>query len=244
MEFYYYKQPVVKKIEPKSGVVEGGTQIEIYGAWFDYKIEYGLVPHCMIGDKITRGTFVSTVRIVCTSPPNTNTAEALPVKVSLNGVNWVDSGFRFGYFEPPVIKGISPKSGKMQGGTEIYISGEKFSNITEVRKALCKFEQVLEGRPNPEHIVYPKTIPAYYLNETTMMCASPSGFRGGDQAFVSLTFNAKDYTKNDQAGVFSFFNIIGSFPRSGPADAYDEVILIRGAGFKPGAEVICQLNNT
>jgi len=74
VEYYYYKQPVVKKVEPTSGVTDGGTPIEISGAWFDSKIEYGLVPHCKIGDKIVRATFVSTVRIVCTTPPNTNTA--------------------------------------------------------------------------------------------------------------------------------------------------------------------------
>lgn len=68
----------------------------------------------------------------------------------------------------------------MSGGSEIYLTGEKFSNITEHGKALCKFSQVLEGRDAPDHIVLPKTIPAYYLNETTIMCASPTGFAGGD----------------------------------------------------------------
>jgi hypothetical protein len=63
----------VKKVEPTSGTTEGGTPIEISGAWFDYKIEYGLIPHCKIGDKIVRATFYSTVRIVCVAPPNTIT---------------------------------------------------------------------------------------------------------------------------------------------------------------------------
>jgi len=39
---------------------------------------------------------------------------------------------------------------------------------------------VLEGKANPDHVVFPKVIPAYYLNETTVMCASPNGFAGGD----------------------------------------------------------------
>jgi hypothetical protein len=44
--------------------------------------------------------------------------------------------------------------------------------------------------------------------------------------------------------IFSFYNVLGSFPRSGPSDAFTEVILVRGAGFKPSSQIICQLNNT
>ena len=70
MEYYYYQQPVVKKVEPKSGLTRGGTKIEISGAWFAYKPEYGVVPHCKIGDKVSRAIFSSTVRILCRTPPN------------------------------------------------------------------------------------------------------------------------------------------------------------------------------
>ena len=70
VEYYYYQQPVVKKVEPKSGLTRGGTRIEISGAWFAYKPEYGIVPHCKIGDKVTRAKFFSTVRIVCVTAPN------------------------------------------------------------------------------------------------------------------------------------------------------------------------------
>jgi hypothetical protein len=48
-----------------------------------------------------------------------------------------------------------------------------------------------------------------------------------------VTFNAKDYTAENSNLIFSYYNVLGSFPRSGPADAFNEVILIRGAGFKP-----------
>jgi hypothetical protein len=157
----------------------------------------------------------------------------MSIKVSLNGVNWVNTGFKFSYYELPVLSGMSPRSGPMSGGSEIYITGNRFSNITESRKALCKFGMVLEGRTNPNHFVFPKTIPAYYINETTVMCATPNGFSGGDQAYVQLTFNAKDYTAENSNLVFSYYNVLGSFPRSGPSDAFNEVILIRGAGFKP-----------
>lgn len=68
-EYFYYKQPVVKEIYPHSGVQKGGTKVHVAGAWFKYKPQYGVIPHCKFGDKVVRGKFESTVRIVCKSPP-------------------------------------------------------------------------------------------------------------------------------------------------------------------------------
>lgn len=72
VEYYYYEQPTVKKVVPKSGLTRGGTKLEVSGGWFKYMPEYGILPHCKIGNKIVRAEFFSTVRIVCTSPPNDN----------------------------------------------------------------------------------------------------------------------------------------------------------------------------
>lgn len=58
LEFYYYRSPVVKKVEPISGLAKGGTLISITGAWFQYLPEYGVVPFCKIGDTVVRATFV------------------------------------------------------------------------------------------------------------------------------------------------------------------------------------------
>lgn len=99
VEYYYYQTPVVKKVEPKSGLTRGGTRIEISGAWFKYMPEYGIVPHCKIGDKVTRAQFFSTVRLVCVAPPNDDINTLYPLQVSLNGVDFVDSGFTFHYYE-------------------------------------------------------------------------------------------------------------------------------------------------
>lgn len=239
VEFYYYKNPVVKKVEPTSGLTEGGTKVELSGAWFDYKLEYGVLPMCKFGDKIVRGIFVSTVRIVCNSPPNDNIYSAVPVKVSLNGVDWVDSGFTFSYYVQPDVYDMTPKSGHMSGGTDLYIFGDRFSNITQSEQVQCKFSYIGNNKQMPA-----KIIPAFYRNETTMMCASPSGFVGGDSVHVQLTFNGADFTAPNENLIFTFYNVFGSFPRSGPADSFSESILVKGAGFKPSSKVICHLNHT
>jgi enterochelin esterase-like enzyme len=80
-------------MQPKAGLLKGGTAVSIVGAWFKYMPEYGVVPHCKFGDKIVRANFDSTVRIVCYAPPATDLGVYYPVSVSLNGVDWIDTGF-------------------------------------------------------------------------------------------------------------------------------------------------------
>jgi hypothetical protein len=55
-----------------------------------------------------------------------------------------------------------------------------------------------------------------------MRCASPGGWVGGDKVKVDLTFNGVDYTESSFD--FSFYNVYGSFPKSGPADATNQYI--------------------
>lgn len=59
---------------------------------------------------------------------------------------------------------------------------------------------------------------------------------------VDLTFNGFDYTEN--SFIFSFYNIYGSFPKSGPVDALDKFIQIRGKGFRKESKILCVLNGT
>ena len=54
VEFYHYKDCVIKEIQPHSGLITGGTKVTVTGAWFKYMPEYGVVPHCKFGDKIVR----------------------------------------------------------------------------------------------------------------------------------------------------------------------------------------------
>ena len=112
------------------------------------------------------------------------------------------------------------------------MKGLQFSNITHgMRTVKCRFRQIPVVLPDgnltfDEDNTPTKFIPAYFVDNETMKCASPSGWVGGDQVKVDLTFNGVDYT--DASFVFSFYNIFGSFPKSGPSDAYDQFIQVKG----------------
>jgi len=77
-----------------------------------------------------------------------------------------------------------------------------------------------------------------------MLCSSPSGFVGGDKVHVQLTFNGEDYSTDSDSNVFLYYSIQGAFPHSGPSNAFEESILIKGHGFKPNSKVLCSLNRT
>lgn len=95
-----------------------------------------------------------------------------------------------------------------------------------------------------ERAMAPKFIPAIYRDEQTMMCVSPNGYFGGESVNVQLTFNGVDYSELKDFMVFNFYTVLGSFPHSGPADGFNEVILVRGSGLKSTDQVVCNLNNT
>jgi hypothetical protein len=63
LEFYFYRQPIITKLEPKSGLTSGGTVVDISGAWFAENPMYGLFPFCRFGGIVVRGRFISTTRI-------------------------------------------------------------------------------------------------------------------------------------------------------------------------------------
>lgn len=232
----------MKKVQPTQGLTSGGTPIEVSGAWFDQKLDYGVIPYCAIGDKIVRAQYFSTVRIVCYSPPNDNLSASLPVKVSLNGVDFVDTGFFFSYYTQPELQGLSPQSGPYQGGTEILVKGNLFSNITDPQSVKCRF--TFKNGTAGFRATLPKTMPAFYIDSHTMMCLSPNGFMGGDKVNVQLTFNDMDYTPEQDNMVFSYYAIFGAFPHSGPADGFGQVILVKGAGLTTSTHIQCHLNST
>lgn len=169
VEYYYYKDCIIKDFSPHSGLIVGGTQVSVSGAWFKYLPEYGVVPHCKFGDKIVRGEFDSTVRIVCKSPPGEELGTQIPFEVSLNGVDFTESHFKFSYYDVPTLYSIWPSLGPEAGGTLIYISGSNFTNMSNPVDFNCKFTPIGVQIP-------PKKVAGIFINSTTIMCASPGGW--------------------------------------------------------------------
>jgi len=187
-----------------------------------------------------RGYFDSTVRIVCFSPQTENTTQVIPFEVSLNGVDWTETGFTFRYFEEPTLSYSFPDMGPVQGGTEVFIVGANFPNITNTG-----MDQDFNCRFTPMTLqMEPKIMPAFYKNSTHIMCPTPGGWSQGDKMHLQITFNGVDY--DDKNFEFTEYNIHKAFPRSGPSNGLGGPILIQGEGFKQDEKTrpLCSLNRT
>jgi hypothetical protein len=100
LEFFFYRKPLVTKVEPTSGLVQGGTKLSVTGAWFDQQPEFGVFPFCRIGKQVVRAKFIQTTRIICETPPalTEDLNQPVPIAVSLNGEDFEETGFNFGYY--------------------------------------------------------------------------------------------------------------------------------------------------
>jgi len=77
----------------------------------------------------------------------------------------------------PQLYNMTPTYGPASGGTQIYITGNKFSNYSDPVNFNCRFT-------SKDVMMSPKVIPAFYQNDTTIMCSSPGGWGKGDETHV------------------------------------------------------------
>ena len=106
--------------------------------------QYGVYPFCKIGGTVVRAKYVQSNRILCKTPPSVDILAPSSIAVSLNGVDFQDTNFQFSYYEKPILIDIQPRSGSVEGGTEIWLKGTKFSNISkDVKSVRCRFRQIL-----------------------------------------------------------------------------------------------------
>jgi hypothetical protein len=239
-EYYYYKQPYVQGFTPHGSIVSGGTDVIVIGAWFQYKPEYGVKPYCKFGDKIVEGQYLSTVRIKCTTPPYDKTNVRIPFDISLNGVDFTNSGLTFIYFNDfryAKFDKVEPASGPDVGGTQIKLYGSNFTNLVNPEEFLCQF------RPSDKNMAA-KNVPAGYKeladNTTMIICNSPGGWSSGTKADILITFDGQNFmdTKFD----FYFYKIDKVVPMAGPSLGNGPINII-GGGFMNSDKVKCSLNN-
>jgi hypothetical protein len=232
VEFYSYLTPTVQKIHPLAGLTKGGTFVSVVGKDFKYLPEYGVVPHCRFGNSthgiVVRAHYDSSVRLVCQSPPNLNIAEPLPFDVSLNGVDWVSSGYDFSYYEEPIMEKIEPVMGSVNGGDEVFITGEKFSSHVDTSEFKCRFTPVFLDIPA-------KLVQAYFVSSTKIKCNAPGGWSEAAKMVVQVTWNGVDFDENNFQ--YTYYSIHKAHPRSGPSNGRGGDIVISGEGFRQDDEI-------
>ena len=240
-EYYYYHQIYIESFSPHGSIVTGGTQIMVIGAWFQNKPEYGAKPYCQFGEKIVEGTYLSTVRILCTAPEYPKPNVRVRFGVSLNKNDFVYSTQPFTYyndFTHAKFERMTPQSGPDVGGTSVKIFGKNFTNLVTETEFLCQFEPEKEG-------MIPKNVPAQYreypeTNETAIICNTPGGWKSGTKAKIKITFDGQNFM--DTGFDFYFYKIEDIYPRSGPNTGEGEINIV-GGGFKNSSKVKFFMNH-
>lgn len=120
------------------------------------------------GDIEVKCEFINTVRTKC-PVPETKTVGKVELFLSLNGVDWQDTGKFFSFYHAPKVTSVHPKSGTSDGGTVIEVRGSNFVKDVNPEEFNCRF--ALSHDPSTFKIV-----PAHFESEEVVICMAPGGW--------------------------------------------------------------------
>ena len=127
--FTYIPRPTVQSISTVSGSLSGGTKITIKGSGFVEQIDKQRI-QVKFGDSAVPDEdvkFISSSELKVTTPKNPTPDTVDIIVTNPDGQSSKKSSdATFTYNPFPKINKISPSSGKLDGGTEITITGEQF----------------------------------------------------------------------------------------------------------------------
>lgn len=218
LDFWYYNDPVIQKLEPDFGPVAGGANITIKGSGFmpfDWAsdIDNRNDTFC-VWDELgkVRAEVISYTLAQCLVPPNTAGLTTLHLKLTLNNQN-ITEGTMFTYYNPPQIVDAGPLRGPVRGGTEVHVYGP---NYDKGRDVICIFGSI-------------KT-KAQVVTKTHIKCTAPPFPTARDVALIVQYEN--DRFKSSQL-TFTYYDaayIDSIAPACGPVQGYTQ-IRVKGTGF-------------
>jgi subtilase family serine protease len=158
--------PGIGSLVPSTGPIGGGMPVTIQGARFTGAIFPSVT---FDGVQATNVTVVSDTEINVISPPAAAAGTVDVVVTLMQGSSGTSSASKFTYFVPiPVVSQISPGTGP--AGTDVVVSGNFFTGVTEVDFGGVHSPQVTSDPNSPD---------------TVLTASAPSGVSG--QVHVTVT---------------------------------------------------------
>ena len=208
--FYYYKQPTVESIYPKTGPSTGKTIFHVFGK--DFRDDFrGAKIACKVGSSIGEGEVISDTEMKCnfTELPvekveftekegGEKVKSGNPIQIALNGVTFTQKNPKL-LVNTYSIEEITPVSGPIESGTIIVVKGSGFTKSENIR---CRFGV-------PGYFAYTE---GTFIDYNKITCPSPTGFEipnGGGLPFTvpfSIAFNDDEfYPWTQTSHVFTFY---------------------------------------
>jgi len=162
--FYYYNQPTVTDIYPRSGPSKGKGLVRVYGSGFRNDFP-GVNLGCKIGESYGEGSYVNDRQINCIFPKLllNERNQTMNFTMAMNNYSFIPEDKNLN-FTPYGIISISPSSGPIQGYTNIVVKGSGFFESSIGR---CRFG--VEG--------YYSETSIQFIDSTTLVCPSPNDYK-------------------------------------------------------------------
>lgn len=222
--FDYVPDVQVSGIDPSAGPETGGTNVIITGDVF-----LGIEPVvCEFGAPAFRvaGRWQSRTAFACEAPPQQ--PGVVPLSVSTNGQQYVDTGLLYTYQPQATVTAISPKSGSVHGGTSVVVSGTGF--LTTEKVACLLGEQLGE---------------AAYVDSTHILCRVPRAVIQDRASSVAMRVanNGVDFTETSDVA-FEYvlpIEVVHIAPTSGPTTG-GTILHVEGLGFSTARSIHCVID--
>jgi len=161
--FYYYYQPEVDSIFPKTGPSKGNALIKVFGKGFRNDFP-GVNLGCKIGDSYGKGEYINDKEMNCrfTKLLLNERNQTMNFSMAMNNYSFTPEK-EDNTFTPYGIISVTPSSGPVTGGTNIIMKGSGFFDSSSAR---CRFG--VEG--------YYAETEAKFIDSTTMVCTSPDNY--------------------------------------------------------------------
>ncbi|MGB9133681.1 MAG: PKD domain-containing protein [Methanosarcina sp.] len=132
--YEYYQGPVIYSVVPNQGSVVGGNEVIINGAGFTpgYLEADGVIFGDVNADILSYDDHSIKVSAPAITSKQSDKPKAVNIKVTINGVT-VEKSAAYNYIVNPYITGISPDTGKLDGGNKVTLTGYGFTGVSEVR---------------------------------------------------------------------------------------------------------------
>ena len=218
---FFVDPPVVYFVDPDSGPLAGGGQVTLHGANFaqGMTIHFGEKPcdGVSIGAADGAGTKADTA--TCTVPP---ADEAGPVTVRVQNpdglLGLLPKGYTYEDLPTPIIAGIVPLSGPVEGGYVAVVTGTGFLTDSAVWLGDAQPDVVARG-------------------ETSISIMVPAGAAGA----VDVTVATPGFDDTSLAGGFTYTEpgppkLLDVTPAEGPVDG-GIVVAVSGENLRPESVV-------
>jgi hypothetical protein len=218
--FTYHPTVMVLSINPTRAPAAQETQVYVRGFNFQDKKTLS----CVVDDVVVPATYLGPDELFCLLPPHSPGDFA--VEVSVNGQDFSVSDVTFTFNPPVTVSSLWPVMGSAAiAGTVVSVQGSGFIQGTDL---VCRFGVIV--------------VPATYVSNTTLLCASPPALPG--LVYLEVSNNRMDFSSSGQQFLYiPDASIYAISPRRGPATGQNPVFVL-GQNLVNTTALRCRFDST